>query len=422
MTDLVRETPLHSWHVEHEARMAHFGGYEMPLWYPTGPKAEHQSVIGRAGLFDTSHMAGITISGSGSEALLQTCFSKNLAACLGPSKGPLVTGRCVYGVFLDPAGGVIDDALVYRLGPERYLIVVNASMGPAITHHLTHHAGPVDIIDLTDRLGKIDLQGPDAVRILSRILENPERVFAAMPYFSFKGGCRTLPSDTEPVAVDGDLPIMLSRTGYTGEFGFELFADPDRIVRLWNLLLKAGAEFGLMTCGLAARDSLRTGAVLPLSHQDIGPWPFVNHPWRFALPYTDDGSGFTKDFIGAEALKNAVDATYTFPFTGFDPRKVAADNDAIVLTSDGDAIGVVTTCATDMAIDRRQGKVVSLAEVDRHVDSNIRGLSCGFVRVDRPLAYGDLIVLKSGKRELKVEVTADIRPARTARYALAKMR
>ena len=100
----MKTTPLHSWHVEHNANMAAFGGYEMPLWYPAGAKAEHLAVINAAGLFDTTHMAVLTLKGPKVHGLLQTCFSKDLDRCIGPQKGPLASGRCVYGVFLDENG------------------------------------------------------------------------------------------------------------------------------------------------------------------------------------------------------------------------------------------------------------------------------------------------------------------------------
>jgi aminomethyltransferase len=101
--------------------------------------------------------------------------------------------------------------------------------------------------------------------------------------------------------VDGT-PVLISRTGYTGEFGFELFVSIDKLAALWSMVLEAGRDKGVLACGLAARDSLRAGAVLPLSHQDIGPWSFLHNPWPFALPYNDDNTTFSKDFIGGSSL------------------------------------------------------------------------------------------------------------------------
>ncbi len=110
--------------------------------------------------------------------------------------------------------------------------------------------------------------------------------------------------------------IMLSRTGYTGEFGFEMFVRPADLESLWDKLLETGQAFGLTPCGLAARGSLRAGAVLPLSHQDIGAWPFIHHPWEFALPFNAARTGFTKSFVGHTALSSTAHGRYTYPYLG----------------------------------------------------------------------------------------------------------
>ena len=167
--------------------------------------------------------------------------------------------------------------------------------------------------------------------------------------------------------------LLLSRTGYTGEFGFELFMAADRTSAVWNALFKAGEPLGLVACGLAARDSLRGGAVLPLSHQDIGPWPFINHPWPFALPFNASGDGFTKAFIGDRALLNARPPAYTLAFAGQDLRKVSIHDPAFALDANGTQIGDVLTCVTDMGIDRVNGQIVSIASPDKPRDFKPRG-------------------------------------------------
>ena len=169
--------------------MGVFGGYEMPLWYRTGAKHEHLSVLVNAGLFDTSHMSVLGVSGPDAFDLLQLCFSKNLSACLGAASTPLTPGRCVYGVFLNPNGHLIDDAIVFRLAEDEFLVVFNAGMGAATSRHLAANTGSqrVRIVDFTDRLGKIDIQGPKAAKALSRVLSDPAMVFEKLTYFSFKG-------------------------------------------------------------------------------------------------------------------------------------------------------------------------------------------------------------------------------------------
>lgn len=412
-----RKTPLHAWHLAHGAQMAEFGGYEMPLWYASA-KNEHLSVLTRAGAFDTSHMASLLVSGGDAFALLQRCFTNDMAACIGPDRKPLFPGRCIYGAFLSERGEVVDDAILFHLGPERYMVVINAGMGPTVAAHLAAHAGETDvrIRDLTDRLGKMDVQGPLAARVMEKILQSPDSVFDRMPYFSFKGHFDPEAPEAGAVRLVDGTPILLSRTGYTGEFGFEIFIDPAFFIGLWERVIRAGEEFGLSACGLAARDSLRAGAVLPLSHQDIGPWPFLNTPWSFALPYDASGGGFTKPFIGDKALAAVANPEFTCPFAGFDPRKVTLP--AVVLDARGVEIGAVLTCATDMAIGRHEGRIYSLASPDKPEGLVIKGLCCGFIKVATRLAPGTTVELRDAKRSLPVVIETDVRPDRSARKAL----
>ncbi|MFH1984570.1 MAG: aminomethyltransferase family protein [Pseudomonadota bacterium] len=421
---LPRQTPLTGRHEALAANMANFAGYRMPLWYPTGARKEHLSVICAAGLFDTSHMAVVGVSGSGARALLQRCFTKDLAACIGPQHHPLLPGRSVYGAFLSAEGHVIDDAIVFCAGWEDFLVVVNAGMGPHIARHLKgcHDAGaPVVITDFTDRLGKIDIQGPMAARILSHVIDTPTDVFKGMVYFSFKGHFDADHPAADGVRFDGGHPALLSRTGYTGEFGFELFMDAGRAGRFWDALLSAGKPYGLTPCGLAARDSLRAGAMLPLSHQDIGHWPFVNHPWPFALPWNEDRTTFTKPFIGDGALISAGDGPHTYAFAGKDLRKVTTADGARALDSRDRRIGTVLTCVTDMAIDRVGARIVSVASPDRAADFTPRGLCCGFIKVDRPLAPESSVTLEDNHRRVAVTIVDDVRPDRSARRPITQM-
>ena len=421
MESEIKKTLLHEWHVKQGANMAQFGGYDMPLWYPTGAKSEHLAVLDSAGLFDTSHMASVMLSGPDAFALLQVCFSKNLDACIGQKALPLSPGRSVYGVFLNDAGEVIDDAIVFRIETELYMIVVNAGMGKNVSAHLLTHAESlnVEITDLSDNLGKLDVQGPQSARILSKIIKDPEAVFTDLPYFAFKGHFDGDVPAADAVRLTDGTPLLLSRTGYTGEFGFEIFVQPDRFVSAWQAILDAGSDFQLMVCGLAARDSLRAGAVLPLSHQDIGSWPFINHPWRFALPYTDDQTGFTKAFIGSSALLDTNYQQYTLPFAGYDLRKVSTHDPAVVVDEKENPIGSVLTCATDMGIGRHEDRIYSIASPDKPESFKPRGMCCGFIKSGIPLSTGQTVILKDNRRKIKVEIVDDVRPHRTARAPIS---
>jgi aminomethyltransferase len=166
---------------------------------------------------------------------------------------------------------------------------------------------------------------------------------------------------------------------------------------------------------LASRDSLRTGAVLPLSHQDIGPWPFVRHPWEFALPYHPDKKAFTKTFIGDRALLAATDVPFTFAFVGSDLRKVSAGTDTRVWDRDGKNIGHVLTCATDVGIGHHDGRIYSITSPGKPESFQPKGLSCGFLRVEKELHPGEAVELVDRRRKISVKITGDIRPHRTAR-------
>ncbi len=416
-TSTDKTTPLHAWHAASGARLESFCGYDMPLWY-SSVKTEHLAVLQTAGLFDTSHMGLLRISGRDARELLQLCFSRDLRTCCQGGRASLTDGRCVYGVFLDAQGQVIDDAIVNQIESDHYLVVVNACMAPQVAEHLRSHQKDrrVDIKDLEEQFGKIDLQGPNAARILHRILADPEAVFSSFPYFSFKG--MFTDPDSSAVRLRDATPLLLSRSGYTGEFGFELFVAAGSTVQVWETVLAAGKDLGCLPCGLAARDSLRTGAGLPLSHQDIGPWPFANNPWTFALPVDSSGQGFTKEFIGGQALLELEDAPHTLAFVGQDPRKVSTEDTTTVTDQSGSVIGKVLTCATDMGIGRRQNRVYSINSPDRPPDFNPKGLACGFVRVDKSLKPGAQIMLHDSKRQIPAWITKVIRPDTTARKPL----
>jgi aminomethyltransferase len=417
MTETMKKTPLFDWHKAHGANMVEFGDYLMPVWYASA-RNEHLAVVSQAGLFDTSHMATLRVFGKDAFALLQGCFTRNLDACVGKDNAPLTDGKCVYGLFLDEEGNAIDDSIVYKLKDGEFMVEVNASMGGPVARHLTAQAKgrDVTVVDLTDRLGKIDIQGPASIKTMAKVLKAPEAVFDKLPYFSAKGHFDPASTLAGQVQLLDGTPILASRSGYTGEVGFELFVERAQTVKLWETIMAAGAEFGLTPCGLAARDSLRAGAVLPLSHQDIGHWPCINNPWPFALPFTPAGVGFTKTFLGLAALERAAGAPWTLTFVGHDLRKVDAHDARVFL--DGKEIGTVLTCVTDMAIGRHEGRIYSIASPDKPAGLAIKGLCCGFIKVGARLAPGTALELRDGKRAIQVVIETDVRPDRTARKAL----
>jgi aminomethyltransferase len=415
----LKKTRLHPFHLNNGAQMARFGHYEMPLWYKAGVKAEHLSVIRGAGIFDTSHMAALLVQGTDSRSLLQRCLSKDLEHAFGRGR-PLVDNRCVYSIILAENGTAIDDTICYQLRSDGYLLVVNSGMGDPVADHLRTERGAMaaTITNLAGTYGKMDIQGPASLKVLNKLVRNPAEIFSVMPYFSFAGG-GDLFGMGGVVKLNDGTPVLISRTGYTGEFGFELYCSDDKLASLWDQVRSAGEEFALLPCGLAARDSLRAGAGLPLSHQDIGPWPFLNNPWQFALPWQADLKSFSKSFIGDQALLRSAGARHTLPFAGYDPRKIAAVGEDSVVDAMGKPLGRVLTCTTDMAIDRQGGEIISIAE-NNELDA--RGLCCGFVLVPTKIGPGERVFLTDGKRKIPVEIRDNIRPGRTAHRPLADMR
>lgn len=405
----LRKTVLHPRHLALGGNMAPFGGWDMPLWYRAGAVKEHLAVIQAAGIFDTSHMDVLFVEGGSARDFLNRAFTRDIAG--------LQPGRVAYGAFLDAEGNCLDDATVYPFPDNRLAVVVNAGMGPVVLRHLQSLPGAegTTLREPNTRLAKIDVQGPASVGVMRRLLEDADSLFAKFPYFTFKGDFDSARSD---VFMAGNTPLLLSRTGYTGELGFELYMPLDKAVGIWDALLREGESEGMLPCGLAARDSLRAGAVLPLSHQDIGHWPFINHPWPFALPLSEsEPLTFTKQFVGSDALlAKAASCPHTLAFVGFDPRRV--DAHAARVLHDGRDVGEVLTIVSDMAIGRVDGKVRSLASPERPEGWSPRGLACGFVKVAEKLEPGVEIILKDGRREIRAEIVSDIRPARTARKKL----
>jgi aminomethyltransferase len=418
-----RKTLLNHWHRSHGANMGIFSGYDMPLWYGTGVKEEHLAVLTRTGLFDTSHMSGVRVSGPDARVFLNWMFTKDLTQCLGLKTKPLVPGRCAYGAFLGENGHVVDDSIIFQLTNDTYMLYVNAGMGETITRHLNTHRQnrDVQIEDRSGQIGKVDLQGPFAAKVLKKVIRDPDKVLADMIYFKFKGYFEMNTDTRESVYFNDDTPVLISRTGYTGEFGFEIFMKPEKLVNIWETILDAGKSFGTIPCGLAARDSLRAGAVLPLSHQDIGEWPYIKHPWRFSLPFDDEQKQFTKRFLGDNALLNLKTPEYTYPFAGFDVRKVSGGGKALVFEEGKQTpVGTVLTCVTDMGIGRHGNRIFSVASPDLPEDFEPKGLSCGFIKVNKKFAAGQRLELRD-RRQIKVEVVEDIRPDRTAHKPMKQM-
>jgi aminomethyltransferase len=271
----LKRTPLNELHRELGAKLIDFGGWEMPVQYG-GILEEHRAVRERVGIFDVSHMGELEFSGPDALASVQLLTSNDASR--------LADGRCQYSAFLTERGTFVDDLLVYRKAPESYMLVVNASNTPKDFEWARSHArGDVRIDDATERLALISVQGPRAAALMSRVAE-PDP--SDLPYYSFR--------DT---AVFGGAALV-SRTGYTGEDGFEIYLPPDRAESVFRGLLEKGRDEGILPCGLGARDTLRLEAKMALYGNDID---------DTVTPLEADLGWIVKtkkgDFIGRDALE-----------------------------------------------------------------------------------------------------------------------
>ncbi len=329
--DELRKTCLYDRHVALGAQMSPFAGYSMPIQY-SSIITEHNAVRGGAGMFDVSHMGEIFVSGSDALKFVNHVFSNDASTLEG--------GKAMYGMLINGHGGIVDDLLVYReFGPDLFLLVVNAANIAKDRAWLVDHADGFCVVidDQSDKWGQIALQGPGAVNFLG--LLNLEAC-SDLVFYTFR---------------DVDAPegrLIVSRTGYTGEDGFEIYGPHAAIRRIWDTLIEAGVT----PCGLGCRDTLRFEAGLPLYGHEMD---------DSVTPYEAGLGIFVKldkeEFIGKEALVAAKATGLKRKLVGIelDDRAVArAGYDVLSL---GEKVGTVTTGYHSITLD----KSVCVAMVDR---------------------------------------------------------
>lgn len=291
-TEQLKKTPLNARHRAHGARMVPFGGWDMPVEY-SGIVNEHLTVRTKAGLFDVSHMGEIEVAGKDALAAVQKISSNDAAK--------LSVGQAQYSALTTPQGTFVDDLIVYRLAGDHYLLVVNAGEIEKKYRWIVEHTrgiGDVAVVNSSSRYALLAVQGPAAVDIVQQLTSVD---LASIKYYWFAHG--------EVASVRS----LISRTGYTGEDGFEVFIPPASAERVWNAILEAGAEAGIVPVGLGARDTLRLEAGMHLSGQDIDETTTVLE--------ADLGwiVGWKKnDFIGKAALDQQKSAGPSRKLVGFE--------------------------------------------------------------------------------------------------------
>ncbi len=313
---MLKRTPLFPIYAEYGARIIDFGGWELPVQF-TGIQKEHDAVRGQAGLFDVSHMGEVRIQGPDAFAFLQRVTTNDVSK--------LVEGQCQYSLLCYPSGGVVDDLLVYKLSEDDYMLVINASnIEKDIAWLQQHLTGQVELINISDETALLALQGPRAVDIVAKLTDAP---IQSLKTFHFLTDVKV-----------GGVTTLLSRTGYTGEDGFELYVDQKDAIALWRELLEAGAEHGLIPTGLGARDTLRFEARLPLYGQELSP---EISPLEAGLSYfvkLDKG-----DFIGRDALLEQKTNGVPRKLVGIEMQERGIPRPHYAVYAEGKQIGEVTT-------------------------------------------------------------------------------
>ncbi|MBP3088004.1 glycine cleavage system aminomethyltransferase GcvT [Corynebacterium sp. sy017] len=371
MSELIH-SPLHNEHEKLEARFTPFGQWNMPLKYGSELE-EHRAVRSAAGLFDLSHMGEIRVSGAQAGEFLDYALISLLSA--------LPVGKAKYSMIVAEDGGIIDDLITYRLAEQEYLVVPNAGNATTVFAELEKRAAgfEVSVVDESKDTALIAVQGPRAEEIvLAATANTPEtdpEVVRSLRYYA-----------CAPIMVD-QLAVLLARTGYTGEDGFELYVSAEQATILWQKLLAVGAQFGLIPAGLAARDSLRLEAGMPLYGNELS---------RQRTPISAGlGVLVSKkkqgDFVGKQALSNAEQPTQVLVGLVSKERRAARAHTPLLDEND-QVVGEVTSGQPSPTL----GHPIALAYVDRAYQepgsvlrADIRGKHYAFEVVKLPFYSRD---------------------------------
>ena len=336
MTNVNQRTVLFDAHVRLGAKIVPFAGWEMPVQYSSimggGVIAEHIATRTAAGLFDVSHMGELWVTGPEALKLIDSLTCNRVTA--------IADGRAQYNAIINPAGGVVDDIIVYRFGPERFLICVNASNASKDFDWIkSHNIFNAQVVNASAEYGQIAMQGPRALEILSALTNKiPQRSFAF----------------TEDTIGDCGA-VIIARTGYTGEDGVEIFTQAAKTEALWERLLETGKSHGLVPCGLGARDSLRLEACLPLHGHELSDDISAYESGLGWIIKLDKG-----EFTGKAALEKSALANQKKLVGFFVTDAGIARHGDLVFDAQGEKIGIVTSGTKTPTIN----KALGLALVD----------------------------------------------------------
>jgi aminomethyltransferase len=342
-------TPLYECHLEAGARMVGFAGWEMPVQY-SGVLEEHRAVRNAAGLFDVSHMGEVSVRGPGAEGFLQRLTPNDVSK--------LAPGRAHYSGLLTERGTYLDDLLIYRLDAQEFLVVVNAANAGSDFEWIESHAADAEDVrveNVSDRYALLALQGPRALEILTPLVAGDP---AGIRYYGFERG-----------EVAG-ATALVSRTGYTGEDGFELYVAPEDAPRIWNRLLEQGSDAGLIPAGLGARDTLRLEAGMALYGHEIDD---TTTPWEAGLGWVvklDKG-----EFIGRRALAEQKEAGVARKLVGFEVKGRGIAREGHPVCIGDEIVGRVTSGTYSPTFEKALGMAyvpVAAAEPGTGIEIEVR--------------------------------------------------
>jgi aminomethyltransferase len=348
MPDL-KKTPLYPVYAKYGAKTIDFGGWDLPVQF-TSIQQEHHAVRTQAGLFDVSHMGEFLVTGTEAANFLQYMTTNNIA--------DLEPGQAHYTFMCYTDGGVVDDLLVYRKSADEFMLVVNASNREKDWEWLQKHAeGDVQLSDISDETALIALQGPRAVELLKRVTDAPVEALKGFRFLA-------------DIEVCG-LPALVSRTGYTGEDGFELYLASEDAPELWERLLEVGEPEGLTAAGLGARDTLRFEAKLPLYGQELSAQITPIEAGLGFFVKTDKG-----DFLGREVLAEQKSSGAPRKLVGIEMIDRGIPRSHYPVYADNNLIGEVTTGTQSPTFKTNVGLVLinkEYAAMDQEVEVEIRG-------------------------------------------------
>lgn len=347
---MLKRTPLFAVYERYGAKTIDFGGWELPVQF-SSIKEEHEAVRTRAGLFDVSHMGEFVVKGNDSLSFLQKMMTNDVAK--------LRDGRAQYTLMCYEDGGTVDDLLIYKKAEGHYLLVVNAANIEKDFAWLNEHlVGDVELANISQEIAQLALQGPLAEQVLQK-LTNTE--LSAIRFFSFQ----------DEVSMNG-IKTLVSRTGYTGEDGFEIYCRAEDAIALWEAILEAGKEEGVLPCGLGARDTLRFEAALPLYGQelskDITP---IEAGLGFAVKTNKDA-----DFIGKDVLKKQKEEGTARKLAGIEMMDKGIPRHGYKVFANGEEIGFITTGTQSPTLKKNIGLALiksEFTEVNTEVEIEIRG-------------------------------------------------